>query len=153
MTQLVSFKSSYIPFLRSPISRLPSFPKFRSESSIGCPPLRIPFYLVLSRLYFFDGVFFYPLCSRPLESEITLTGAQMIIVNYDLQLGIYWLQNQKCRKWEKFRPVWEIRARASNSPQITPNRRLVPPTGLALVEDISLRNQRPDFIKEKVEHG
>ena len=74
--------------------------------------------------------------------------------NYDLHLGIYWLQNPKCRKWENVRPIREIRAGSSNSPQITPNRRLsIPPTGLALVGETALGNQRPDFTQEKVEHG
>lgn len=87
----------------------------------------------------------------PLQSEIALTGAQVIIrdhKNYDLQLGLYWLQNQKCRKWENVRPLREIRSGSSNSFQIIPNRRLsILPTGLALFGEIALGNQQPDFIK------
>ena len=87
----------------------------------------------------------------PLQSEIALTGAQVIIrdhKNYDLQLGLYWLQNQKCRKWENVRPLREISAGSSKSFQIIPNRRLsILPTGLALFGEIALGNQQPDFIK------
>lgn len=93
----------------------------------------------------------------PLQSEIALTGAQVIIrdhKNYDLQLGLYWLQNQNCRKWENVRPLGEIRAGSSNSFQIISNRRLsILPTGLALFGEIALGSQQPDFIKEKVDHG
>lgn len=127
------------------------------------PTLWTPFHLVLSRLYFPDRVFsikrsclFCLLCFRRLESEIALNwslcnNSDDNNNNNDLHLGIYWLQNPKCRKWENVRPIREIRAGSSNTPQITPNRRLsIPPTGLALVGETALGNQRPDFIQEKV---
>lgn len=54
----------------------------------------------------------------------------------------------------EFRPIRETGAGSSNSPQITSSKRLlILPAGLALIGEISLGNQRPNFIKEKVEHG
>ena len=50
-------------------------------------------------------------------------------------------------------PVREIGAGSPTSPQITPSRRLIPPAGLALIGEISLGDHKPNFTREKVEHG
>ena len=54
----------------------------------------------------------------------------------------------------EFQADRKIGAEPSSSPPIKPSRRLlILPAGLALIGEISFGNHRPNFIKEKVEHG